>query len=146
LVEQARRQSALSIGIGDNGNEIGFGLIEKAVREVKPYGDKCQCSCGMGIASAIETDVLVSANISNWGAYGVEAMLAALLGVPALLHSAETETAMLEAAVDAGALDGSTGGKRMAVDGCGLDVQQAELTMLRAILENGLADPPRRPF
>jgi hypothetical protein len=146
LIAAARDRGVLTIGMGDNGNEAGCGVIEPAVREHKPYGDVCRCPCGGGIATAVSTDVLVVANISNWAAYGVEAMLAASLGDPELLHDVLVEKEMLEAAVDAGAIDGSTGRPLIAVDGTDLGVQQAVLTILRSIVDNGLSQPPGRPF
>jgi hypothetical protein len=146
LIDAARERGVLTVGIGDNGNEAGYGLIEAAVREHKPFGDVCRCPCGGGIASATVTDVLVTGNVSNWAAYGVEAMLAALLGEPDVLHGAAEEAAMLDGALAAGAIDGSTGRPVPLVDGTGLEVQQAVLTMLRAIVENGLAEPPGRRF
>jgi hypothetical protein len=146
LFYEAARRGVPTVGVGDNGNEIGFGLVEPAVRALKPFGDVCRCDCGAGIASAVATDVLVAANISNWGAYGIEAMLAALLGDPGLIHDGEIERRMLERSVEAGAIDGSTGKKLEAVDGSDLAVQQALLTFLRAIVANGLSEPPNRPF
>jgi hypothetical protein len=146
LIAAARAANILTIGVGDNGNEIGFGVIEAAVREHKPYGNLCRCPCASGIASAISTEVLVAANISNWGAYGVEAMLAALLQDPSLLHNGVLEQQMLDAAVGAGARDGSTGKSIPAVDGAPLEVHQALLRILHAIVENGLTEPPDRGF
>ncbi len=146
LVREAARRGIVSIGIGDNGNEIGFGLIESDIRRIKPFGDCCNCPCRAGIASAVATDILVAANVSNWGAYAVTAMLAALSGDPTVLHTPDLERRMLEAAVEAGACDGSTGSVIPYVDGSGLDVQQAVLTLLAAIVENGLIEPPSRPF
>ncbi len=45
-----------------------------------PSGSGCRCECGGGMATVVETDVLVTATMSNWGCYGIEAMLAFLLG------------------------------------------------------------------
>ena len=41
------------------GNEIGFGLILDDVLKISPWGAKCQCPCGMGVATVTATDVLV---------------------------------------------------------------------------------------
>ena len=72
LFDEATRRGIPSLGIGDNGNEAGFGLIPEAVAKYKPNGAK--------ICTRVKTDVLVPANTSNWGAYAVEAALAALVG------------------------------------------------------------------
>ena len=48
-------------------------------------------------------------NTSNWGAYAVEAALAALVNRPEIMHTAEIEKRMLEACVATHAADGSTG-------------------------------------
>jgi hypothetical protein len=146
LVDVARREGVLTIGIGDNGNEIGFGLIEREVRRVKPYGDVCRCPCGGGIASSVATDVLVVANVSNWGAYAVEAMVGALLGDETMIHDATAENAMLSRAVAAGARDGSSGRPDLLVDGSSTAVNDAVLTILTGIVHNGLQQPPARPF
>ena len=146
VLERAREGGIPTIGIGDNGNEFGFGLIEDAVRRHKPYGDRCQCPCGAGLATSVVTDVLVPANTSNWGAYGVAAALAALLGRPEVFHDEETERRTIEACVEAGAVDGSTGRHVPKVDGSPLKAQIAVVTLLRTIVVNGLARPSERPY
>ena len=101
LFDQGAARGIPSLGIGDNGNEIGYGLIEEAVRTHKPAGDK--------LATRVKTDVLVAANTSNWGPMRVCAAIAALCGRAELFHSPEMERRMLEACVAAGGADGSTG-------------------------------------
>lgn len=138
LVDEARRRGALSIGIGDGGNEIGFGKIQQAVREIQPYGARCQCPCGGGIATVVDCDILVAAAISNWGAYGVCAYLAYLSGDAEVLQDEDTERSMLETCVAAGGADGATGGQTLHVDGTPLGVQLALVRMLRTIVVNGM--------
>lgn len=146
LVDEARRRGILTIGIGDGGNELGYGKIRDAVREIQPYGAVCQCPCGGGIATVTETDVLVHAAISNWGAYGVSACLAYMKGNVDLLQTAEQEREMLVASVEAGA-EGGPGHKQPWVDNTDCETQQAVVTMLRMIVSNALT-PPRgvRPW
>ena len=127
-----------TLGIGDNGNEIGFGKILEAVHTHKPNGEK--------VGTRVATDVLVAANTSNWGAYGVEAALAVLTQRPELMHGAEIERRMLEACVAANGVDGSTGRHIMAVDGMPADVQYALVTMLGCIVRNGVAIAFKRGF
>lgn len=134
----ARERGVLTVGIGDGGNEIGFGNIVEVIREVQPAGRRCLCPCGQGVATVVGTDVLVAAAVSNWGAYGVVAMLAYLLGKPDLVQDDDTEYRMLQAAVAAGASDGVYAAPIMAVDGTSWRVQRALVTMLREIVTNGL--------
>ena len=109
LFDLAAERGIPSLGIGDNGNELGFGLIAEAVAKYKPNG--------ASLCTRVKTDVLVPANASNWGAYAVEAALAARVGKPEIMHSADVERRMIEACVAANGADGSTGRHILQVDG-----------------------------
>lgn len=139
LFQMAQEKDILTIGIGDNGNEIGFGLIEDTVREHKQYGDVCQCPCGKGVACAITTDFLIVAGTSNWGSYGLEACLAAVLDKVELIHDIEAEKRMLEACVRAGGVDASTGKQDLTVDGTPAAVQLAMVELMRSVVSKGLS-------
>jgi len=117
VIESIRGAGGLTIGIGDLGNEIGFGAISEVVREVLPFGDSCACPCGKGTASATTTDLLLPAGTSNWGAYALVAALCAQIGRHDLLHDSVTERGMLEVASAAGAVDGLSTGPTLEVDG-----------------------------
>lgn len=108
LLEEAKKKGIPSIGIGDGGNEIGMGKIKEAVKKVVPYGSACVCGCGKGIAAEFETDILVVATVSNWGAHAVIAALSLLSGKD-LLHPSEIEGSMLSAAAREGAIDAMSG-------------------------------------
>jgi hypothetical protein len=138
LFDEAARRGIPSLGIGDNGNELGFGLIADAVAKYKPNGER--------LCTRVKTDVLVPANTSNWGAYAVEAALAALVGKPELMHSAETERRMIEACVAAHGVDGSTGRHTLQVDGMPADASCAIVTLLGCIVRNGLVTGFKRAF
>ena len=138
LFDQAAARGIPTLGIGDNGNEIGFGLIRDAVCRYKPNGER--------LATRVATDVLMTANTSNWGAYAVEAALAATLGRPELMHDAQIERRMLEACVAAHGVDGSTGRHVMAVDGMAAEMQYAMVTLLGGIVRNGLISGFKRGF
>lgn len=97
---------ALTIGVGDGGNEIGMGTIHERVRNVVPNAADCGCGCGGGIAAATATDVLVTATVSNWGAYAIVAALDATLDTDAL-HDASLERRALVQAGMAGGIDPS---------------------------------------
>ncbi len=138
LAEHAREAGVLTIGIGDGGNEIGFGRIAEAVRALQPYGRKCQCPCGAGVATVAECDILVVGGVSNWAAYGVAAALAGLLRNPDVLHDAATERRMLERCVQAGAMDGAIARLVPMVDGTSAGFQASMISMLREIVEASL--------
>ncbi len=139
LIAACRRRRIPTIGIGDQGNEIGMGLIEETVRATVPYADVCRCPCGQGMASAVATDIVVAASISNWGGYGIEAGIAILKGDARLLHDASTERAMLRSCVMAGAVDGLTSRQILAVDGTGEETQVAVVTLLAELVGKALA-------
>lgn len=101
LAVEAGTRGVLSIGIGDAGNEIGSGVILEAVRSIQDYGDQCQCPCGGGIATTTTTDHLIISAVSNWGAYGLEAALAHLLGAASLPHGPVLERRILDACLNA---------------------------------------------
>jgi hypothetical protein len=142
VVAEARRRRIFTLGIGDMGNEMGFGAIEKTVRAIMPRADVCQCPCGQGMASAVATDIVIPASVSNWGAYGVEAALAIAARRPELLHDVETERRMLAACVAAGAVDGLTSRQIHAVDGTSAEVQVAIVTLLAELVSKALDARP----
>ena len=141
LFEMAADRRIKTIGIGDMGNEIGFGLILDDVLKIAPFGDKCQCGCGGGMATTVATDVLISAAISNWGAYGISAALAALLKRPEVLQDPKTQARMLEACVMAGAVDGLHAAQILSDDGVPEPSHQSLVQLLHAIVEVGLTNP-----
>lgn len=138
LFDFATARRIPTLGIGDNGNEIGFGLVQDAVKRHKPRGE--------ALATRVATDVLVAANTSNWGGYAITAALAALTERPEFLHSPDDETRMIEACVAANGVDGSTGRHIAQVDGMPLDVNRGVVAMLNAIVKNSLVRGYRRPF
>jgi hypothetical protein len=78
--------------------------------------------------------VMVVAAISNWGAYGILACLAAMRGDATLLHPVEAEARMVEACRMAGALDGGTGGGYHSVDGVAAQADVAVVTLLHELV------------
>ena len=120
VVDAASEKGAITIGIGDNGNEIGFGNIHDDVMKIQMFGEMCQCPCGNGIASTVKTDVLIPASTSNWGAYGVEACIAILSGEYELMHDGKTEERVLTACAAMGCADGETIESTPTCDGTGM--------------------------
>ncbi len=125
-----RRPGAVTIGIGDGGNEIGMGRVRTRVAREVPNGAR--------IASIVRTDHLVVAGTSNWGAWGVNAHLAAVTG-RSLLHTADEESRLTRAMVRAGAVDGLTGRPEPSVDSLPLGVHRALLGALRELTRHLIA-------
>jgi len=106
LFEAAAKRGIFSIGIGDAGNEIGFGRIYDEVRTIQvPWGRKCQCPCQDGMATVVPADVLIVAAVSNWGAYGIEAAMSVLLNRSDLVHSPEQEERIMLRCLEAGGIE-----------------------------------------
>lgn len=104
-----------TIGVGDGGNEIGMGNLPAAlVGRWIGGGERIHCT--------VPVDHLLFAGTSNWGCYGLLTTLALTdpdrfgPAAAALLDPASDER-LLEAAVDAGAVDGTTGDPTRGVDG-----------------------------
>jgi hypothetical protein len=95
---EAARRGVLTIGIGDRGNEIGFGAIAEVPRRLLPFGARA--------TDSTVVDVLVTAAVSNWGASAIAASLAAMLDRPEVMHGTDTESRMLHRCIDAGGIDG----------------------------------------
>jgi hypothetical protein len=126
LFAEARRRGIPTIGIGDLGNELGMGGIAEDVKAEVPLGDV--------IAAAQPADVAVIANISNWGAYGIAACLAALIGDDAAFHDGAEEIRLIEACVRAGAIDPVGGQLRLYVDGTDARTNAAMVDLLRSLV------------
>ncbi len=103
LFKAARDQELLTIGVGDGGNELGCAAIRETVLRMVPNAAKCSCPCGGTVVPTVETDLLVAAAISNWGAYGIEAAMAVLLERPEILHSREIDARVHDLCAAAGA-------------------------------------------
>ncbi|MDN5361019.1 MAG: D-glutamate cyclase [Moorella sp. (in: firmicutes)] len=129
LVEAARRQGILTIGIGDGGNEIGMGNIRAAVAQYVPHGAYSGAATG--------ADILVAACISNWGAYGVAAALAALTQKPELLNKVNVER-IIEVCVNKGAIDGLSARPDPLVDGTPAAINGYLITMMAMIVTMSL--------
>ena len=123
LFNMLSSNNVMTIGIGDGGNEIGMGKIRKLLYEqdVVPFGKVCRCPCKKGILSAVETDYLLSAATSNFGAYALCAILAAKFNLD-FFPTPEDEEEMLRVAIDSGAIDGITEKPELKVDGISYEI------------------------
>jgi hypothetical protein len=134
LFEAAAEANILTIGIGDRGNEIGFRVINDVVTDLLPYGKVCRCPCRSGVADDTYVDVLVTACVSNWGAYGIAACLAELLRRPEVLHTSDTEEFMLRQCALAGGIDGFRGRPGFSADGMRGEAHRSVVEILHEII------------
>ncbi|MDP9607167.1 UNVERIFIED_ORG: hypothetical protein J2W38_006988 [Variovorax paradoxus] len=133
LAYHAAEAGIVTIGIGDGGNEVGFGAVRESIRDVLPLRGRSLAGHESGVVTVVATDVTVSAAVSNWGACAVGAALAVLVGDEELLHDADTEHELIAVTVAAGARDGATSKQAMVVDGIAFDGHLAFVNLLSAV-------------
>lgn len=124
LFEQARHQGIPTFAVGDGGNEIGMGNYKQVIREELSL-----------IPCDVETDSLVIATVSNWGAYAMAAYLQKLAKVKVLPDYEEVEN-YLRKIVGLGSVDGVTKTQELSVDGFSLEVEKEILENLHLAVEN----------
>ncbi|GAB5373470.1 hypothetical protein AAMO2058_001754400 [Amorphochlora amoebiformis] len=103
LVEEARRESILTTGIGDGGNEIGMGKVrEQIINSNVKFAEKIACR--------IPTDFLLTCSVSNWGGYAVALAIGAAGAIEgrnsnrmAMVPTPEEEIELIKRMVQAGA-------------------------------------------
>ena len=125
-----------TIGIGDYGNEIGLGSVIEAVRRIAYAADKCNCPCQGGIATTVRAKIPLVAAISNWGASGIAACLAALLNDFSIFHDEQIERRMIEQCCLAGSCDGATARPSFSVDGISIEGHVAMNKLLHEVIRN----------
>jgi hypothetical protein len=144
LIEAMNRAGKPTVGIGDGGNEIGFGAIFEFAREIVPHGRDCGCPCGDGLVTSTATSISFPANVSNFGAYAVVTALGILEGKPLLLPSSGRIAEAIEAAVANGCLEGGTFEPgRIADDGIPIEGVTAFIDLLRTIATQHFRTTPR---
>jgi D-glutamate cyclase-like, C-terminal len=110
-----------TIGIGDGGNETGMGKIYDAL------------SCLDIIPCATSCDELVIADVSNWAAHGLIAMLSILAGKN--MQGEWNNRHCLEYFVERGSVDGVTGEKTLTEDGFPCKVTESVIAELEHMVE-----------
>eukprot|EP01037_Dinobryon_pediforme_P008856 gene8856-8947_t len=115
-----------SLGIGDGGNEVGFGGIRaELVRQLPHINQADKTPCGGGVFSTIATTRLVVGSTSNLAAYAVCAALALIRNDLSLCHTPEEELAIHHVGVGLGLADGGGGGIIASTDGIPADANAA---------------------
>lgn len=143
IIDEAARRDIATVGIGDNGNEIGFGRIYEFMQGAHPYGRETQSGVIGGAITVTGTDVLFPVSVSNWGAYGVATMLGFLLKNPDLIHTPELEKRILTACLDSGGWEMRYCTSRFIVDGIQGESSMAIVQLLGNMLRLNLAKPDR---
>lgn len=133
LVLGASREGILTVGIGDAGNEVGFGAIAASVRSIHPSGSRCACPCAAGIACAVPADVLVVGSCSNLGSYNVAGALALISGRADATPDPQLEHRVFAACVAAGAEE-SNHGRALWCDGIPIDAHGAFTRLIQEVL------------
>lgn len=113
-------QSAMSIGIGDGGNEVGMGSFEEVLSNKEDFFDYCVVPC----------DYPIIASVSNWGGYGFIAELEKSLHGE-LLPSFEEVDSYLSFIVAKGSVDGIKRESVKSVDGKEWSIEKEILTALQ---------------
>ncbi|WP_166826877.1 glutamate cyclase domain-containing protein [Thalassoroseus pseudoceratinae] len=108
-------QRPTTIGVGDGGNEIGFGAVAwtDLIRRLPPASPPC-------IPCRISTDWTIVTGVSNWGGYAIASAVAVILNEVSRLQPFDRihEQAALESLVRRGpAVDGVTARPDPTVDG-----------------------------
>lgn len=115
-----------------------MGRIKKAVWENVKFGSKCLCPCGGGIAASDPAEVTVFSTVSNWGAYGIAAALAALKGDLSAFHNGDIERRMLRVCVLNGIADGALDVPSLSVDTIPEEADVGIVEMMRVIAQKSL--------
>jgi len=120
LFQLGKESGALSIGIGDGGNEIGMGSFKEALECKEHFPDFCVVTC----------DYPIIASVSNWGGYGFIAELEKTLHVE-LLPDFEEVDSYLNYIVARGSVDGIKRESVKSVDGKAWEIEKEILAALK---------------
>lgn len=99
FLEESKKAGAVTISVGDGGNEMGMGTYRPQVEAGVPCGDL--------ICTEEGADLTLASGVSNWWGWGIASLLSVETG-RFLLPSPEEEAEMLHRVVMAGGVDGCT--------------------------------------
>lgn len=131
LINEAKKENILTLGIGDGGNELGMGNIKPFILKNFPHFIKCICGCASTIVPDNIVDLLVTSSVSNWGAYAICACLSYLNSDFYIMHNQEMEKELMQISRQTGLIDGQSGFTSLSVDGISLEANMAITTLLR---------------
>ncbi|WP_312938942.1 DUF4392 domain-containing protein [Oscillibacter sp.] len=127
----ARRMGAVTVAVGDGGNELGLGALRPVVEAHVPHGKR--------LAAVERADFTMVSGVSNWWGWAAAALLSAAIG-QRLLPTPEEERMALEAVVASGGVDGCTGKSTLSVDALPLSFHLEQLRHM----EDTLCTAPSR--
>ncbi len=107
FLPEAKKAGAVTVSIGDGGNEMGMGTYRRQIVDGVP--------CGREICAAEGADFTLASGVSNWWGWGIAALLSVQTG-RFLLPSRQEETELLRHVVSAGGVDGCTKKHALTVD------------------------------
>lgn len=119
-----------TIAIGDGGNELGLHAVSDDVGRHLSNGSRISCRT--------PADLCIYAGVSNWGAYGLCALLSAAAGRLLLPQPAKV-LSLLTALVEAGAVDGISRKRVATVDGLPRELESDTVQQLRELVSAVLA-------
>lgn len=99
FLSEAKKAGAVTISVGDGGNEMGMGTFRSQVENHVP--------CGNVICTREGADITLASGVSNWWGWGIAALLSIKTG-RLLLPDPREEAEMLHRVVTAGGVDGCT--------------------------------------
>lgn len=136
LFEKCKKLGIYNLSIGDLGNEIGMGAIETHIRKYIPYAEEggCRAGTGYGIVVDSKADNILTATVSDWGCNAIMAAAAFMLGDTSLFHSKDVQSAVMDAAAEAGMLD-MYGEARPYIDGIGKNIVLPMISLMKSLIE-----------
>ena len=125
----------LTIGVGDNGNEIGFGNISGVAEPLAPAGVHCEG----GFFASTPVDVLLPASVSNFGCYAIVAGLSIAAARAELVVDGDEIRRWTQAGLDAGLRSGGVDDPDFqGDDGVPLPFVKAYADMLAGVVHQNL--------
>ena len=107
FLSTAKKIGAVTVSVGDGGNEMGMGCFREQIEAGVPFGDR--------ICAFESADYTLASGVSNWWGWGIASLLSVQTG-KSLLPTPEEETELLRRVVEAGGIDGATKEHTMTVD------------------------------
>lgn len=129
LFIKAKQHNIRTSAVGDGGNEVGMGKVSDVVKKHVFKGNI--------ICAQVETDSLIVAGVSNWGAFAICAGLC-ITNNKIIMYGEETYEDVLEKIVKAGAVDGCSKKNEATVDGLSYEENLSIFIKLKTTAENSV--------
>lgn len=129
LFIKAKQHNIRTSAVGDGGNEVGMGKVSDVVKKHVFKGNI--------ICAQVETDSLIVAGVSNWGAFAICAGLC-ITNNKIIMYGEKTYQDVLEKIVKAGAVDGCSKKNETTVDGMSYEENLNIFIKLKTKAENSI--------